>query len=128
MKEMFYANFINYRETGASITGLQYAKLPFGPVPDYKDMILVQCVIDNYIELKEEYSNDFVKCNIKSIEEFNKNLFDENELAILDKVKKYFKDYKSKQIADFSHEEKGYIETDFSKNISYKYTFDINRL
>ena len=128
MKEMFYADFINYRETGASITGLRYAKLPFGPVPDDKDMILAQCSIDNYIEITEEYNNEYVKCNIKSKEEFDKNIFDDYELKTLEKVNKYFSNYKSKQIADFSHEEKGYIETNFSKSISYKYAFDIERI
>lgn len=128
MKEMFYADFINYRETGASITGLKYAKLPFGPVPDDKDMILAQCAIDNYIEITEEYNNEYVKYNIKTIEEFNQNIFDDYELKTLEKVEKYFSKFKSKQIADFSHVEKGYVETDYSKNISYKYAFDIERL
>ena len=29
LKEMFYADFLNYKETGASITGLEYRKLPY---------------------------------------------------------------------------------------------------
>ena len=34
LKEMFYTDFLYYKETCNSITGLEYAKLPYGPVPD----------------------------------------------------------------------------------------------
>ncbi len=40
VKEMFYADFINFKNTAVSITGLEYAKLNFGPVPDQYEMIL----------------------------------------------------------------------------------------
>ena len=128
MKEMFYADFINFRETGASITGLKYAKITYGPVPDNKDQILLKCLNEKYIELDIKYNNDFEQHIIKSLKEFDKYLFDDYELKSLEKVKNYFLNYKAKQIADFSHEEKGYIDTDFSKYISYDYAFDIDRL
>ena len=128
MKEMYYADFINYRNTGASITGLQYAKIKYGPVPDNKDKILAKCTNDDYIEEKIEYENEYEKHIIKSIAKFDKSIFDNYELETLKKVKEYFSNFKSKQIADFSHEEKGYIETDYAKNISYKYAFDIDRI
>ena len=128
LKEMFYADFINYRETGASITGLKYAKITYGPVPDNKDFLLDKCRSDKYIDLDVEYDNDYERHTIIGLKDFDKNVFDDYELNTLEKVKDYFLNYKSKQIADFSHEEKGYIETDFSKNISYDYAFDIDRL
>lgn len=34
-KLMFYADFCNYRDTGQSISGLQYRALNFGPVPEH---------------------------------------------------------------------------------------------
>lgn len=128
MKEMFYADFINYRDTGSSITGLRYSKLPFGPVPDDKDIILAQCKLDELIDLDIEYDNEYEQHIITSLEDFDKNIFSDEELNVLEKVKKYFASFKSKQIADFSHEEKGYIETNFASNISYEYAFDIDRL
>ncbi len=41
-------------------------------------------------------------------------------------MKGYFQDYKSKDIVEFSHKEKGFIETEFYKNISYDYAFNID--
>ena len=128
MKEMFYADFLNYKNTCKSITGLEYAKITYGPVPDDKDRIIGECIANNIISEEIEYKNDYEYHDIISLRKYNKDIFDKNELDILNKVKEFFKDYNSKQIADFSHEEKAYTETEYAKNISYEYAFDIDRI
>ena len=125
LKEMFYADFINYKNTGKSITGLEYAKITYGPVPDDKDKIICECIENNFIEEKVEYKNDYECHNIISLKDFDKNIFDDDEIDSLNKVKEFFKNFKSKEIAEFSHEEKAFIETEYFKNISYDYAFDI---
>ena len=41
-KLLFYADFLHFRENHISITGSQYAALPYGPVPnDYKNCLLL---------------------------------------------------------------------------------------
>ena len=128
LKEMFYSDFLFFKQTGSSITGLEYAKIIYGPVPNNKDFILDNCINNSYIEEIVKYNNDYELHNMVSLKEYNKNIFNNEELDVLNKVKLFFKDFGSKEIADFSHEEKGYIETTFSKNISYDYAFDIDRL
>lgn len=128
LKEMFYADFLNYKNTGKSITGLEYSKITYGPVPDDKDKIICDCISKKFIDEIVEYKNDYEYHNIISLKDFDKNIFDEEELMILNRVKEFFKDFKSKEIADFSHEEKAFIETEFAKNISYDFAFDINRI
>ena len=54
---MFYADFLNYKETGASITGLEYSKLPLGPVPEQFDTQLFKAMFDDYINYSVEYKN-----------------------------------------------------------------------
>lgn len=128
LKEMFYADFLNYKNTGASITGLEYAKLPYGPVPDDFEKIITECKNKKLISYSIEYINEYELHNIKCLTEIDETVFTKEELNIIDKVIKFFKDYKSKEIADFSHEEKAYIETNFSDKISYDYAFDIERV
>ena len=128
MKEMFYADFYHYKMTASSITGLKYAKIDYGPVPDNKDIILAKCMLDKLIKEEIDYKNDYEYHVIIALEEYDKKVFDDKELESMKKIKEYFKNFKSKEIANFSHEEKAYIETDFSKNISYDYAFDINRI
>lgn len=128
LKEMFYVDFLNYKNTGASITGLEYAKLPYGPVPDNFEKIITDCKNDGLISYDIEYINEYESHNIKSLTKVDKKIFTDEELNIINKVISFFKNYKSKEIADFSHEEKAYIETDFTDKISYDYAFDINRV
>ena len=52
---MFYSDFINYKLTCKSITGLQYSKLPYGPVPDQFETLLNQCYKDGIIDYKIVY-------------------------------------------------------------------------
>ena len=71
--------------------------------------------ITTYIKLKiEEYVNE--------------DIFTKDELDIINNVKKFFEKYTSSDIVTFSHEEKAFIETDFFKNISYEYAFDLNEM
>ena len=128
MKEMFYADFINYKHTGKSITGLKYAKINYGPVPDEKDKIISECISNKYIEEEIEYKNDYEYHKIISLKKFDSKLFDSKEVEVLKRVKEYFKKFNSKDITEFSHEEKAFTETKFAKNISYDYAFDINRI
>lgn len=128
LKEMFYADFIYYKNTGSSITGLEYAKINFGPVPDDYEKIINECTKKNKIEYNINFKNEFEYHNIKSIEKPDKNVFSEEEIKTIEFIKEYFKNFTSTDIVNFSHQEQAFKETDFFKPISYDYAFDINRL
>ncbi|MBE6139424.1 MAG: DUF4065 domain-containing protein [Firmicutes bacterium] len=125
LKEMFYADFLYYKNTGASITGLEYAKITHGPVPDNFDEIISTYVEQGLINYKIEYEKDYENHKISSKYNFDKKLFLIDELETLEKIKNYFKLFTSKEIADFSHNEKAFLETEFGKKIEYDYAFDI---
>lgn len=126
LKEMFYADFLNFKNATESITGLEYAKLPFGPVPDQFEKILEQCQVEGYIDNKIKFSDDYESITFYSKKPFNDSLFDKDELEIMGNVKEKFKDFKSKEIVDYSHKEKAFIDTKPFSRISYDYSFDID--
>lgn len=128
LKEMFYADFLNYKNIGKSITGLEYAKLPYGPAPDDFEKIIVECKNENLISYDIAYINEYESHNIKCLVQIDYSIFSKDELCTIDKVINFFKNYKSKEIADFSHEEKAYLETNLLDKISYDYAFDIERV
>lgn len=128
LKEMFYADFLNYKNTGASITGLEYAKITLGPVPDDYEKIINECTENKLITYNTEYKNDYECHIIKRIAKINKNIFTEEELQVIKKVKSFFDKYTSKEIVNFSHQEKAFTETKFSKKISYDHSFEIDRI
>lgn len=128
LKEMFYTDFLYYKNTCKSITGLEYAKLQFGPVPDQFESILNECSKENLIEYKIEYNNQYESHNISANKEFDPSIFDEEELKILKQVKEKFKKFGSKDIVDFSHKEKAFTSPKFFDKISYDYAFDIESI
>ena len=126
VKEMFYADFINFKNTAVSITGLEYAKLNFGPVPDQYEMILNKGLEEGLIECEYKIDGEYEYYNIKAKKKYDKKIFNEEELKSLKKVKDKFKNFTSKEIVDYSHKEKAFLETNYYNKISYDYAFDIN--
>ena len=126
LKEMFYADFLFYKENCKSITGLEYCKLPFGPVPDRFETILSKGYQEDIIDYKPVITPSKEYYEITSKKKFNKDLFTKEELEVLDKIKKYFKNYNAKEIVDYSHKEKAFIDTNKCEKISYDYSFDID--
>lgn len=128
LKEMFYTDFLYYKNNCKSITGLEYAKLQFGPVPDQFESILNECSKENLIEYRIEYDNQYESHNISAKTKFDPSIFDKDELEILKQVKEKFKKFGSKDIVDFSHKEKAFTSTEFFEKISYDYAFDIESI
>lgn len=126
LKEMFYADFLSYKEIGKSITGLEYVKLPFGPVPNDYENILNNFSNQNIINYSVNFLNDYEYNIISAKKKFNKNIFEKEEIEILNKVKEKFVSYGSKDIVNYSHKEEAFLKTKPLDRISYDYAFDIN--
>lgn len=128
LKEMFYIDFISYKETGASITGLEYSKINYGPVPDEYEKIINFFVKENVIDYVIKYDKDYEYHNILAKDKINTEIFNKKELEIIEKIKKHFQKYSSNELVEVSHKEKAFKNTDYYKKISYEYAFDINTI
>ena len=125
LKELFYIDFKCYKTYGYSMTGLEYAKIPYGPVPDNFELILHELekleVIDYKKIIHENYEEDILKSKIT--DDFS--MLTEEELEILNFVKDYFINFSVSKIVEFSHKENAYQNTKPSDLISYEYAFDL---
>ena len=125
LKEMFYSDFIYYKNSCTSITGLEYCKLPFGPVPDDFDNIINYLyenkIIDYEIKYEGDYEAHIITSKVNNVKELSKD-----ELDVINRVVKFFDKFSSVDIENYSHKEKGYIETNDNKKISYDYAFDFH--
>lgn len=129
-KLLFYADFAMYRQSGYSISGVQYRAIPMGPVPNNFNSIFEYLVNNNDVEINYATFNDGgtgeqFKPNSKR--KFNVGLFTEDELFILEMTADRFKNVSANEIIEISHMEKAWIENkDEKKIIDYKYSFDLN--
>jgi putative zinc finger/helix-turn-helix YgiT family protein len=125
LKEMFYCDFLHYKRYCVSITGLKYAKLPYGPVPDKFEILLNDANIDNIITTNIEYKNNSETCKIISTNKVNYN-FNKEELKTINDVIDFFKDYSVSKIVEYSHKEDAYKKTNDRELIDFTYAFDLS--
>lgn len=120
-KLLFYADFKHYKEYTVSISGAQYAHVPFGPAPRDYDFYYPILVRQNSLEIEEIIYPNFTGENFVTKQEPNLNVFSDTELHILSLVKEFFKDFNATEMSNYSHEEKGYKDTKTNELISYVY-------
>lgn len=127
-KQLFYADFLSYKSSGFSITGLSYRAIQYGPVPSCYDNIYAcleneGLLISNWI--KEE--NRSAKETFKTDNVFENQLFTKEEQSVVDIVIERFKDSATWDLVELSHKEKGWKELNNEKQlINYqRYAFDI---
>jgi putative zinc finger/helix-turn-helix YgiT family protein len=121
VKYLFYADFKHFREYSTGITGATYYHLPLGPVPDKYDIFLASFLNDKFLEMEEVFYPDYTGEKFLSVSEPYLSIFSDTELKILTAIKDYFKDYTAKAISEYSHQEKGYLETASQEPISYEF-------
>ena len=125
-KLLFYADFKHFKDYAVSITGARYAHIPFGPAPEKYSLYLATLLENGVMEVREcEFSEQIIGEEFVSLKEPDLSLFSDSELKILSTVKEYFKDFNSKKITDFSHDEKAYKETAPGDKISYEHARDL---
>lgn len=121
IKKMFAVDFLNYRDNGVSITDFEYVKMEYGPVINNYKYIINSMLKTGEIEISEaEIIGEVERFKYVAVWECHEEIFNEEELKILKEVKKKLSYKTSKELSDWSHEFKGWIDTPLNKVISYK--------
>lgn len=125
MKLLNYSDMIFYKENGVSISGLKYAHLPYGPVPENIDILLGMMAADHIAHIEVFYDNGYEKHQVVPEVELKNDFLTPDELAVMERIYEKFANFGSADISDYSHKERGYKETKKGEIISYSYAKDI---
>lgn len=132
-KLLFYSDFLSYKRTGYSISGVRYRAINMGPVPNNfnsifehiyssKDVEIIYTIFQNSDAVGER----FTPMNKRK---FNAELFDEHELKVMEDVAAQFKGISTKDIIKISHKEKAWKENEKEhKLINYRYAFELTEI
>jgi len=118
-KMMFYSDFLHHKLHTISITGLAYAHLTHGPVPEHYERIRAD-VLDNEIVQVEERTGDgwageiLVACQSPTLGDFSTD-----ELEVMEYVREKLGSMTSKDVSEMSHAEEAYTSTAPGQLISY---------
>ena len=128
-KLLWYCDFLNYKETSVSITGSQYIRLPYGPVPDNYERIIG-------IMQPELLDKDEIPFNTKegivlgkqftALVEPDESIFSEQEIKVMNFIADTFRNYTSTTIKEKSHQETAYLKCKDRDIISYEYAKDLS--
>ena len=118
MKLLNYSDMIFYKENGISMSGLKYAHLPYGPVPENFDMLLGKMNADHIAHIEVFYDNGYEKHQVIPERDIPEGVLSEEELEVLERIYIKFKDFGSVDISKYSHKEKGYSSTKKGEIIS----------
>lgn len=131
-KLLFYADFLIFKRTCFSMSGVRYRAINMGPVPNNFNSIFEYMVNNEDVDIRvTQFSwGEGEQFKPNTNRKFNREVFDDIEFEVLEKVATKFKDFSTKEIVDYSHEEKAWIENEKDRKIiSYKdYGFMLNEI
>jgi len=128
-KLLFYADFLMFKQSCFSISGVRYKAIDMGPVPNNFQSIFEYLANKDEIEIcTTEFPNGYTGEQFKAKKDrsFNANLFSESELEVLSKVASVFKATSTMDIIELSHLEEAWKKNEKNKSvISYEYAFEL---
>lgn len=125
-KLLFYIDFLSYRNSGMSVTGLTYRALSYGPVPERWDRIYSQ-----FDEILQEPRAIGDKEGIILVRQTDADMswLTQAELEIIKVVCERFKDCSSSELSRLSHDEDAWQECiSENKRIPFEYAFSLKAI
>lgn len=126
LKLINYSDMLFYKENGISISGNKYVHLPYGPVMQNHDLLFYAMEVDHIAHIDIDFNMGYEMHHVVPEQEYTEGVLSEDELDILNKVYEKFKNFGSADISDYSHKEKGYMETVQGEIISYSFAQEID--
>ena len=128
-KLLFYADFMHFKKTGFSISGVSYKAIQMGPVPNNFQSLYEYIANNEIVDIKniaftdEIIGEQFVPAVGK---QFDNSLFSEGEIEILQSVCDRFRNVSTQDIIKMSHQENAWIDNENGKKtIDYVFAFDL---
>jgi putative zinc finger/helix-turn-helix YgiT family protein len=117
MKMLWFADILNFKRNGISITGLVYRALPLGAVPEAHEQIIL---LDGVCFESIVYG-DNIGYKFRAIKEFAVRELNEEEIQVVDEIIHKLGKLSTKEIVEVMHEEDAYKYTQSNGIISYEY-------
>lgn len=131
-KLLFYADFVMFRESCFSISGVRYKAIGMGPVPNNFQSIFEYLANHNEVDIHTtEFPQGYTGEQFVARKDrpFNASVFTASELATLEKVAKVFKETSTGDIIRLSHLEEAWKKNQQEKSvISYEFAFELNHI
>jgi transcriptional regulator with XRE-family HTH domain len=122
-KLLYFCDFNYYEVYEEHLTGAQYRKLPFGPVPQKLDAIMGQMIENGQLQrVKSEY-HGYPQTRYLPLEKADLTELRASEKEIIDRVIEQMSDWSAATISNYSHKDLPWEVTEEGQDISYELAF-----
>lgn len=122
-KLLYFADFNYYEVYEEHLTGAQYRKLPYGPVPQKMDIIINKMLADSEIQrVKTEYFG-FPQIRYLPLIKSDLTQFKASEKEIIDRVIDQMSDWSASAISSYSHKDMPWMASKEGDEINYELVF-----
>lgn len=109
IKLLYLLDFEHFRQTGKSVTGLDYFAWELGPVPVkvYQDLDEPPEDLREAVEIVPTRVIDFFRLEVHPKRAFDADNFTKRELGIMETLAQRFRDDQSRPMVNVTHDERG---------------------
>lgn len=122
-KLLYFSDFNYYELYEEHLTGANYRKLPFGPVPQNLDAIITQMIDFNQIQrVKTEY-HGYPQTRYLPLEKADLTELKASEKEIIDRVIEQMSDWSASAVSNYSHKDIPWMASKEGEEINYELAF-----
>ncbi|MFN0203383.1 MAG: type II toxin-antitoxin system antitoxin SocA domain-containing protein [Bacteroidia bacterium] len=122
-KLLYFSDFNYYELYEEHLTGATYRKLPYGPVPQKLDNIVLQMIDSSQLQrVKTEY-HGYPQTRYLPLVKADLTALKASEKEVIDRVILQMSDWSAAVISDYSHKDLPWEVTDEGRDINYELAF-----
>lgn len=122
-KLLYFSDFNYYELYEEHLTGAQYRKLPFGPVPQRLDSIINQMIENGQLQRVKTDYHGYPQTRYLPLEKADLTQLKASEKEVIDRVIEQMSDWSAAMISDYAHKDLPWEVTDEGNDISYELAF-----
>jgi uncharacterized phage-associated protein len=122
-KLLYFSDFNYYELYEEHLTGANYRKLPYGPVPQQLDTIIGQMIEKGQLQrVKTEY-HGYPQTRYLPLEKADLTELRASEKEIIDRVIEQMSDWSAAAISNYSHKDMPWLASKEGEEINYELAF-----
>lgn len=122
-KLLYFADFNYYELYEEHLSGAEYRKLPYGPVPQKLDSIINQMLASKQLKRFKVDYHGYLQTRYIPLTKPNLSSLNANEKDTIDKVIDQYSDWSASAISDYSHKDMPWLATKDGEAIDYELAF-----
>jgi len=122
-KLLYFSDFNYYELYEEHLTGAEYRKLPYGPVPQKLNSIINQMIEKRQLKRVKTNHHGYLQTRYLPLEKANLTKLKASEKEVIDRVVEQLSDWSATAISAYSHKDMPWLASKEGEEINYELAF-----